>query len=118
MFDDHGWHHDGRRAWARRRPCPREAALSAGARARELRVMIVTDQYEPMVGGVPTVTRELAVGLAGRGHAVAVLAGRGAGRGWRAAGGVPVACGGSGRWPWSEGQRLGLRAPARAGELI
>ena len=36
--------------------------------------MIVTDQYEPMVGGVPTVTRELARGLAERGHAVAVIA--------------------------------------------
>ena len=27
---------------------------------RELRIMVVTDQYEPMVGGVPTVTRDLA----------------------------------------------------------
>ena len=48
--------------------------MSTGARARELRVLIVTDQYEPMVGGVPTVTRALASGLAGRGHAVAVVA--------------------------------------------
>ena len=48
--------------------------MSTGARAGELRVLIVTDQYEPMVGGVPTVTRDLARGLAGRGHAVAVVA--------------------------------------------
>ena len=40
-----------------------------------MRVMVVTDQYEPMVGGVPTVTRELARGLAERGHTVAVVVG-------------------------------------------
>jgi glycosyltransferase involved in cell wall biosynthesis len=97
--------------------------LSAGARVGELRVMIVTDQYEPMVGGVPTVTRELAEGLAGRGHAVAVIAPSQTRRGRRADG--PVAAGrltvdyrGSVPWPWYEGQRLGLLAPARAGELI
>ena len=38
-----------------------------------MRIMVVTDQYEPMVGGVPTVTRELARGLAERGHAVALV---------------------------------------------
>ena len=48
--------------------------MSSGAQVKPLRVMIVTDQYEPMVGGVPTVTKDLAAGLAGRGHAVAVLA--------------------------------------------
>lgn len=48
--------------------------VSGGPPARPLRVLIVTDQYEPMVGGVPTVTRELAAGLGERGHAVAVLA--------------------------------------------
>ena len=63
-----------------RPPCPREPALKAGARAGELRVLIVTDQYEPMVGGVPTVTRELARGLAERGHAVEVLAPSASGR--------------------------------------
>ena len=36
--------------------------------------MIVTDQYAPMVGGVPTVTSELAAGLSERGHAVAKAA--------------------------------------------
>ena len=43
-------------------------------RERKMRVMDVTDQYEPMVGGVPTVTRELTRGLADRGHDVALVA--------------------------------------------
>jgi glycosyltransferase involved in cell wall biosynthesis len=97
--------------------------------------MIVTDQYEPMVGGVPTVTRELAAGLAERGHAVAVIAPSATRHGRRAAGtvvggtvvGGPVVGGtgglavdypGSVPWPWYEGQRLGFLRPARAGELI
>jgi phosphatidylinositol alpha 1,6-mannosyltransferase len=39
-----------------------------------MRIMIVTDLYPPMVGGVPTVTRDLAVDLAHRGHQVWVVA--------------------------------------------
>ena len=39
-----------------------------------MRIMIVTDQYPPMVGGVPTVTRGLATDFANRGHQVAVVA--------------------------------------------
>ena len=39
-----------------------------------MRIMIVTDQYPPQVGGVPTVTQELAVNFAGRGHQVSVIA--------------------------------------------
>jgi glycosyltransferase involved in cell wall biosynthesis len=92
--------------------------LSTGARAAELRVMIVTDQYEPMVGGVPTVTRELADGLAGRGHAVAVIAPSETRQGRRAGGPVTVEYRGSVAWPWYEGQRLGLLRPARAAGLI
>jgi len=106
--------------------------LKADGRAGELRVLIVTDQYEPMVGGVPTVTRELARGLAERGHTVELLApsstgrsatagGRGAsGRGAGAAPGgrLTVARRGSVRWPWYEDQRLGLLSRASAGELI
>jgi glycosyltransferase involved in cell wall biosynthesis len=101
-------------------------------RAGELRVLIVTDQYEPMVGGVPTVTRELARGLAERGHAVEVLApsstgrsatatGRGAsglGAGGAPGGRLTVARRGSVRWPWYEDQRLGFLSRAAAGELI
>lgn len=91
----------------------------------ELRVLIVTDQYEPMVGGVPTVTRELASGLAARGHAVAVVAPSQTRRG-HAAGGPPGAASGavtvdlrgSVPWPWYPGQRLGVLAPRKAGELI
>jgi glycosyltransferase involved in cell wall biosynthesis len=93
--------------------------LSTGARAGELRVMIVTDQYEPMVGGVPTVTRELARGLAERGHAVAVVAPSPGRRGRTAAAGlVTVTFRGSVRWPWYEGQRLGLLPAAAARRLI
>jgi glycosyltransferase involved in cell wall biosynthesis len=94
--------------------------LSTGARAGALRVMIVTDQYAPMVGGVPTVTRELAHGLAERGHAVAVVAPSQdwAGRGVRAEGAVHVRLPGSVDWPWYAGQRLGLLPPSRAGALI
>jgi phosphatidylinositol alpha 1,6-mannosyltransferase len=39
-----------------------------------MRIMIVTDQYPPMIGGVPTVTHGLATDLVGRGHQVWVLA--------------------------------------------
>jgi len=81
--------------------------------------MIVTDQYEPMVGGVPTVTRELAAGLAERGHAVAVVApspGRRAQLDNRAD--VMVDFRGSVPWPWYQGQRLGLLPPQRARELV
>jgi glycosyltransferase involved in cell wall biosynthesis len=39
-----------------------------------MRIMIVTDQYPPMVGGVPNATRGLAVDFANRGHQVWVVA--------------------------------------------
>jgi phosphatidylinositol alpha 1,6-mannosyltransferase len=39
-----------------------------------LRIMIVTDQYPPMIGGVPTVTQGLAVDFANRGDQVWVVA--------------------------------------------
>jgi phosphatidylinositol alpha 1,6-mannosyltransferase len=39
-----------------------------------MRIMIVTDQYPPMVGGVPTVTHGLAHDFAERGHQVLVVA--------------------------------------------
>jgi len=117
--------------------------LSTGARAGELRVLIVTDQYEPMIGGVPTVTRELARGLTERGHAVTVVApsasghgrtanrpvavpaaggavagGTSAGRPAAGSGPLTEALRGSVRWPWYEGQRLGFLSPAAARELI
>jgi glycosyltransferase involved in cell wall biosynthesis len=82
--------------------------------------MIVTDQYEPMVGGVPTVTRELARGLTERGHAVTLVAPSASGHGQTAsrAGALTEAFRGSVRWPWYEGQRLGLLSPAAARRLI
>jgi glycosyltransferase involved in cell wall biosynthesis len=85
---------------------------------RPLRVLIVTDQYEPMVGGVPTVTRELARGLAERGHAVQLLAPSTTGRSATAGGGLTVARRRSVRWPWYEDQRLGLLGRAAAAELV
>ena len=90
------------------------------ARLAELRVLIVTDQYEPMVGGVPTVTRELARGLAERGHAVEVLAPSATGRSSTGTGAgaelrrLTVARARSVRWPWYEDQRLGLLSPVAA----
>lgn len=39
-----------------------------------MRIMIVTDQYPPMVGGVPTFTHSLATDFASRGHQVWVVA--------------------------------------------
>jgi phosphatidylinositol alpha 1,6-mannosyltransferase len=39
-----------------------------------MRIMLVTDQYPPMVGGVPTVTHGLALDFAQRGHQVWVVA--------------------------------------------
>jgi glycosyltransferase involved in cell wall biosynthesis len=84
-----------------------------------VRVLIVTDQYEPMIGGVPTVTRELARGLAERGHPVEVLAPSATGRSaTRAGGGLTVARRRSVRWPWYEDQRLGLLGRAAAADLI
>ena len=99
--------------------------MSGGARAGQLRVLIVTDQYEPMIGGVPTVTRELARGLAERGHAVQVLAPSAGGRSGTAgrrlddaAGQLTIASQRSLRWPWYQDQRLGLLRPGAARELI
>jgi glycosyltransferase involved in cell wall biosynthesis len=79
-----------------------------------MRILIASDQYPPMVGGVPTVTRSLAAGLAGRGHAVAVLA---PAQGWRPGtgsdGAAQVHYLGSVPWPWYAGARL-ARVPVRA----
>jgi glycosyltransferase involved in cell wall biosynthesis len=76
---------------------------------------------------VPTVTRELAQGLAGRGHTVEVLAPSATGRSATtaatsktagSAGGLTVARRRSVRWPWYEDQRLGLLGRGGAAELI
>ena len=82
-----------------------------------MRIMVVTDQYAPTVGGVPTVTRTLALGLAQRGHTVALLA---PSPGWRGRVDteerVSVTYRGSVPWPWHEGMRLaGVPGPAARG---
>jgi glycosyltransferase involved in cell wall biosynthesis len=99
--------------------------LSSDPRARELRVMIITDQYEPMVGGVPAVTRDLAAGLSERGHAVTLVAPSPARRAPRGPQTRPADGGqfalhliGSLSWPWYEGQRLGLLPPRQAAGLL
>ena len=84
-----------------------------------MRIMVVTDQYESMVGGVPTVTRELARGLAKRGHEVALVVPSPGWRGQRArAEQVSVMYRGSVRWPWYEGMRLGCLPASAARKLI
>jgi glycosyltransferase involved in cell wall biosynthesis len=95
--------------------------VSSGPPARPLRVLIVTDQYEPMIGGVPTVTRELAAGLGERGHAVTVLAPSPDRRGHRhgARDGDPaVDLRGALPWPCYPDQRLGLLPPHQARALL
>ena len=84
-----------------------------------MRIMVVTDQYESMVGGVPTVTRELARGLAGRGHEVALVVPSPAWRGRLATTEhVSVMYRGSLRWPFYDGMRLGCLPAAAARKLI
>lgn len=84
-----------------------------------MRIMVVTDQYESMVGGVSTVTGELARGLAKRGHEVALVV---PSPGWRGrvatAEQVSVTYRGSLRWPWYEGMRLGCLPVSAARKLI
>jgi glycosyltransferase involved in cell wall biosynthesis len=75
--------------------------------------MLVSDQYPPMVGGVPTAVSQLAAGLAERGHDVAVLAPAG---GWRGAAGrtgaAQVSFTGSAPWPLYPGLRIAAPRPA------
>jgi len=75
--------------------------------------MLVSDQYPPMVGGVPTVVSQLAAGFAARGHDVAVLAPSG---GWRggtgSTGAAQVSYAGSAPWPLYPGLRIAIARPA------
>jgi Glycosyltransferase Family 4 len=92
---------------------------AADRREDGMRIMVVTDQYEPMVGGVPAVTRELAHGLAERAHSVALVAPSPGWRGRRTtAWPVSVTFRGSLRWPWYEGMRLGCLPASAARQLI
>ena len=87
-----------------------------------MRILVVTDQYAPMLGGVPNVTQTLASGLAGRGHAVTVLVpdpGTGGQLSGRSdARQVSLACSRSVRWPWYDGMRLALLSLPAARRLI
>ena len=72
-----------------------------------MRLLLVTDQYAPMVGGVPVVTRALATGLAARGHQVTVLApGPGPRRAASDDRGARIRSPGSFRWPWYADMRV------------
>ncbi len=72
-----------------------------------MRIMIVTDQYPPMVGGVPKVTHELATDLVRRGHLVAVVApGYEPHTGHRIEEGVHLYRCASFAWPTYEAQRV------------
>ncbi len=88
-----------------------------------MRILVVTDQYAPMVGGVPNVTQTLARGLAGRGHSVTLLV-PDPGTSGQPAGGradghqVSVACSRSVRWPWYDGMRLAVVSQPAARRLI
>jgi glycosyltransferase involved in cell wall biosynthesis len=92
-------------------------------RQATMRVLVVTDQYAPMVGGVPNVTQTLAHGLAGRGHAVTLLV-PDPGTSSQAAAGradghqVSLACSRSVRWPWYDGMRLAFLSLSAARRLI
>jgi glycosyltransferase involved in cell wall biosynthesis len=88
-----------------------------------MRILVVTDQYAPMVGGVPNVTQTLAHGLAGRGHAVTLLVPdpgtSSQPAAWRPDGHlVSLACSRSVRWPWYDGMRLAFLAPSDARRMI
>jgi len=72
-----------------------------------MRIMIVTDQYPPMVGGVPTVTHGLAHDFANRGHQVWVVApSQGLRDERRLEQKVRVYCFSSFDWPTYEGLRI------------
>jgi glycosyltransferase involved in cell wall biosynthesis len=88
-----------------------------------MRILVVTDQYAPMVGGVPNVTQTLAHGLAGRGHAVTLLVpspGTSSQTDACRADGhqVSLACSRSVRWPWYDGMRLAFLSLSAARRLI
>ena len=88
-----------------------------------MRILVVTDQFAPMVGGVPNVTQTLAHGLAERGHAVTLLVPDPGASGQSAVGHanghqVSLACSRSVRWPWYDGMRLALLPLSAARRMI
>jgi len=72
-----------------------------------MRIVIVTDQYPPLVGGVSTVTRNLSIDLAARGHQVWVIAPSERTRDMRRVeNGVHIYRFSSFKWPAYEGMRI------------
>jgi len=75
-----------------------------------MKILFVTDQYPPMVGGVPTVVHDLAADLAGRGHRVEVAAPSTTARnGYCLQQNVHVHRFASFEWPAYKGQRISFR---------
>jgi len=84
-----------------------------------MRIVLITDQYHPMVGGVPVVTHRLAADLVARGHQVWVVApGDGLHDAYYSEGGVTVVRWASLAWPAYEGQRLALAPAVRLFRLL
>lgn len=84
-----------------------------------LRVLLVSDQYPPMTGGVPVVASQLAAGLAARGHEVTVLAPSATWRGGAGAtGGARVRYAGSVPWPGYPGLRFAVARPGAVRALV
>jgi glycosyltransferase involved in cell wall biosynthesis len=76
-----------------------------------MRVLLVSDQYPPMVGGVPTVTHRLAIDLVRRGHRVWVAAPSAHGRAEHGSvDGVQVHRFASFGWPLYQDHRVALFA--------
>jgi glycosyltransferase involved in cell wall biosynthesis len=72
-----------------------------------MRLLIVTDQYPPMIGGVPSVTHQLAADMAGRGHDVLVIApSEDSYSNFSHDGDVALYRFASFEWPWYAGQRV------------
>ncbi|GCE45991.1 glycosyltransferase involved in cell wall biosynthesis [Thermosporothrix hazakensis] len=72
-----------------------------------MRILLVTDQYPPMVGGVPATTHKLAVDLVRRGHHVCVIApGYCVRDAYRVEDGVHVYRFASFEWPTYKDQRI------------
>src|SRR5215472_6050254 len=84
-----------------------------------MKILFVTDQYPPMIGGVPTVTHSLAMDLAERGHHIEVAAPSTTGiNGYSLEKHVHVHRFASFEWPAYQGQRITLRPFLLLSKLI
>ncbi len=84
-----------------------------------MRILLITDLYPPMIGGVPTTTHELALDLAKRGHQVWVIAPSERARTVReSARNLRVHRFASFEWPSYEGLRIAFLPVASVSALI